>query len=227
MRGQGFTSRSLPNQHAVLVRNSESEWVAALKRCYRNFIRNSVYPFRSQWRLSIVDAAHPAPPHVLDRCMDLYCNVHNRAREVCNFPIPDNWLKSVAGAEGWELLLLTLSRDEPEVDEEPEVLPSGFLVCNKGGASYVPLLVGIDYDLQDQGVYRLLLFYALCRARELGFTKVDMGMTAEREKKRLGCYVVQQDIFFRLGSDAEDNMEGLTEEFYRSVLAAALSTGSA
>lgn len=59
--------------------------------------------------------------------------------------------------------------------------------------TYVPSLVGMDYDyLKSYQTYRQLLYQTIKRAIQLNFRHIDLGMTASFEKRKLGATVEEK-----------------------------------
>lgn len=155
---------------------------------------------RSNWTVLIANHEKPLSESAIDCCWELYSDVHAKALELATFPIPRKYLEVASSTEGWELLILHKA-------ECKDKLPAGFLICNKLGDEYVPLLCGIDYSLQDMGLYQNMLLASITRARELGFATVNLGMASNCEKKRLGCVPVEHTMCFHVNN--EDMMEGV------------------
>eukprot|EP00040_Diaphanoeca_grandis_P036803 m.236581 g.236581 ORF g.236581 m.236581 type:complete len:1060 (-) comp33688_c0_seq1:355-3534(-) len=207
---QGFGHRLLPRQYEVAVERDENEWYSKLKRGYRRAIRNNIYSVRDKWSVTLYDfnqqQQQPQQPHFFDRLNKLYRNVHARASEVSTFPIPATFIQNIASTPGWELLVLHYNNNSDDTAVPTMATAAAFLACNTAGDAYVPLFAGVDYSLLEQGAYRMLLFSAIERARELSFKTVKMGMTCEREKKRIGCTYTEPAMFFQ--TDDEEKLEG-------------------
>ena len=64
----------------------------------------------------------------------------------------------------------------------------GVLFCYKNcHNTYVPELVGMDYKwAKEYQLYRQLLFQTIKRANALQFPKIDFGVSASFEKRKLG-----------------------------------------
>ena len=61
---------------------------------------------------------------------------------------------------------------------------------------YVPAFIGMDYGaLEQYAVYRQLLYRTIERAIDLGLPKIDFGMTAAFEKRKLGATVQEKYAF--------------------------------
>ena len=73
------------------------------------------------------------------------------------------------------------------------------MFCYKSGTTYVPNLVGLDYEFTNEyGVYRQLLYHTILRAKELGMKRIDFGMTAGFEKRKLGAEVVENVSYVQI-----------------------------
>jgi hypothetical protein len=60
----------------------------------------------------------------------------------------------------------------------------------------------MDYAVPKKfSVYRQLLFQGIKRANELGYKKIDFGITATFEKRKLGAKVIQKVAYIQ----AKDN----------------------
>ena len=86
----------------------------------------------------------------------------------------------------------------------PKRSPSaGVMFCYKNSSTYVPSFVGMDYKYSELfSIYRQLLYHTILRAKELNCSRIDFGLTAAFEKKKLGafvnpkvCYVQAKDNF--------------------------------
>jgi hypothetical protein len=65
-----------------------------------------------------------------------------------------------------------------------------------GARHYAPMVVGLDYDyVRSHHSYRQALRQALGRARELGATRVLLGMGATLEKRRFGARAETRCVF--------------------------------
>ena len=62
---------------------------------------------------------------------------------------------------------------------------------------YSGMFVGMDYDyIYEYGVYRQTLYQTINRAKDLGFSKVNLGVSATLEKKKLGAEVYPRVAYF-------------------------------
>ena len=100
----------------------------------------------------------------------------------------------------WKFILLYLKNTEDSQNESALV---GILFCYKNsGRTYVPSLIGMDYAVPKKfSLYRQLLFQGIKRAKELGYKKIDLRITATFEKRKLGAKVIPKVAFIQ----AKDN----------------------
>ena len=89
----------------------------------------------------------------------------------------------------WEFIVAYLKK---EYDPREERIPVGVMFCYKNlGTTYVPSFIGMDYEyIQQYHVYRQLLYQTIKRAQQLGFSKIDFGMTAAFEKRKVGATII-------------------------------------
>ena len=73
---------------------------------------------------------------------------------------------------------------------------------NNMGRTYVPSLIGMDYNYTKEfQVYRQLLHQTIKRARSRDFDRVDFGFSASFEKRKLGATIKQRFAYVQV----EDN----------------------
>ncbi|MEP2058198.1 MAG: hypothetical protein ABJJ05_10355, partial [Maribacter litoralis] len=69
-----------------------------------------------------------------------------------------------------------------------------------------------DYDyLKKFGTYRLLLLKTIERAIELRFPKIEMGMTASFEKKKLGAKIMEKYAYLQTADNYTLELLGIME----------------
>lgn len=85
-------------------------------------------------------------------------------------------------------------------------------VKNGDSLTYVPSLVGIDYDnLEKYQTYRQLLYQTIKRAIQLKFQYIDLGMTASFEKRKLGAVVEEKQAYLQTSDNYTLDLIGLLE----------------
>jgi 7-keto-8-aminopelargonate synthetase-like enzyme len=130
----------------------------------------------------------------------LYKNVKSNNYAVNTFTYSIDVFKKMATNPHWEFILLYLKNDE---DSQNESHLTGILFCYKNSdQTYVPSLIGMDYAVPKKfSLYRQLLFQGIKRAQELGYKRIDFGITATFEKKKLGAKVIPKVAYIQ----AKDN----------------------
>lgn len=77
---------------------------------------------------------------------------------------------------------------------------------------YVPAFVGMDYDgLEEFAIYRQLLYRTIERAIGLGIPKIDFGLTAAFEKRKLGATVEKKYAYLQTNDNFILELLGIME----------------
>jgi len=188
---EGMLSMAAPESLIVPdVLGSEAELVASLQRKHRYHQARHVAPFDDAYDVEVVHAGSRAlGDDEVDRLYALYENVRYGNLELNTCPLPRGFLRAMASAPGWELLIF-------KQKDAPERGPVCFLASHFGDAVYTPLLTGLDYALvRDRGLYRQMLRHGTLRARALGRPQVHFGFGASLEKRRFGARPVASTMF--------------------------------
>ena len=130
----------------------------------------------------------------------LYENVRENNPGLNTFPFPKKLFREMSNNENWEFLTVQMKAEFSQSGEEELI---GVMFCYKNSSTYVPSFVGIDYQYSEHfSVYRQLLYHTILRAKDLNCSRIDFGLTAAFEKKKLGaivkskvCYVQAKDNF--------------------------------
>ncbi len=183
IQAQGFFRMDMP-ESCVLERKhweTRDEFAALLGPRSRRHFKKEVLPFENYYDITYRETLDSTE---LERAHQLYCNVHEKNLAVNTFRYQKEVFEAMSDSPNWEFLLLSLK----ESSGAPFV---GVMFCYKNGsASYVPILVGMDYAAgRGVGLYRQLLFQTATRARDLGMQRVDFGISASFEKRKLGAAV--------------------------------------
>jgi hypothetical protein len=116
------------------------------------------------------------------------------------FSFPKQLFKQMAASQNWEFIVMYL---KSEFAPNQLRTPVGVMFCYKNMQhTYVPSFIGMDYNFTtDFQVYRQMLFQTIIRAKALDFRKIDFGMSASFEKKKVGAVVVPKVAYIQ----AKDN----------------------
>lgn len=195
IQNQGYFRVAMPDS-CVLENTSSIDlngFASSLSPRSRKHFRKDIEPYEKHFKVSCKSVLEAAE---LEKAYKLYSNVHEKNLAVNNFLLPMGAFEQMNSSPDWEFLLLRLRA----VPEAPLV---GVMFCYKNsGGAYVPELIGMDYEASEgHGLYRQLLFRTVGRAIALGSTRIDFGISATFEKKKLGATVLPKTAYVQ----ARDN----------------------
>jgi len=116
----------------------------------------------------------------------LYLNVQERSLEFSTYALEYDFFKGMLELDG---ALLIEARDK--VNDNPV----GFIYAKNAQDKCDAVLVGMDYAFKGEKLYHFLLMTIIKTIQALGFEGLGMGITAEMEKKILGCTSKKSYIF--------------------------------
>ena len=196
---QGFLKINMPE--TCIIQNNKwdsvEEFSASLSPRSRKHFRKEVLPFEQAFDIIIKDQLTNEES---EQAYKLYQNVKNNNHAINTFTYPLEVFKKMESNPHWEFILLYLKNKEKEEITNPLV---GILFCYKNTAhTYVPALIGMDYSYAKEfQLYRQLLFQGIKRARELNLNKIDFGVSATFEKRKLGATIIPKVAYIQ----ARDN----------------------
>jgi len=196
---QGFLKINMPE--TCIIQNNKwdtnDEFAASLSSRSRKHLLKEVLPFEQAFDIVIKDKL---TNEEVEQSYRLYQNVKNNNHAINTFTYPIELFRKMVNHPEWEFILLSLKNTDKEETTNPLV---GILFCYKNTAhTYVPSLIGMDYSCPKEfNLYRQLLFQAIKRARELNLNKIDFGVSATFEKRKLGATVIPKVAYIQ----ARDN----------------------
>jgi 7-keto-8-aminopelargonate synthetase-like enzyme len=196
---QGFIKINMPETCIIKDSswNTTEEFAVTLSPRSRKHFAKEILPFEKAFDIVIKEQL---TPNEITQGYQLYKNVKNNNYAVNTFTYSIDVFEKMATNPHWEFILLHLKNTEETQNVSPIV---GILFCYKNsGQTYVPSLIGMDYALPKKfSLYRQLLFQGIKRANELGYKRIDFGITATFEKKKLGAKVIPKVAYIQ----AKDN----------------------
>jgi 7-keto-8-aminopelargonate synthetase-like enzyme len=194
LRGHGFLK--LPAPDSLVARldwNDEEELVRGLTRKFRRHQYGQVQPWNDTYDAEVVDARSRRPSaDEFARFRALYCNVKASSFELNTYPLPEEAFEAMLDSPPWELLVL---RPRGSASREPVAVVG----CYAGPDSYVPTVIGLDYDwVESRGLYRQCLRHVMLRAKQLGAQRVLFGMGASLEKRRFGAVAANNALYVQI-----------------------------
>ncbi len=179
---KGFIKIKMPETAQIHNLNWEDEttFIETLSPRSRKHFRKDILPYMDrvevQWKKSV-------STQELDQIYQLYLNVKQNNLGLNTFAYPKKLFSTMNENDLWEFQCIYEKGDHKKL--------IGMMCCyNNNNTTYVPVLVGMDYDYVTKiNSYRQLLFQTIKRAGELGFKNIDFGLTAAFEKRKLGATV--------------------------------------
>ena len=184
IQSQGFFRIEMPESCILdkLDWKGNEDFAAHLSPRSRRHFNEEIVPFEKYYDIQYRETLDS---NEIERAHLLYSNVQEKNLAVNTFLYGLEVFEAMSTSPNWEFLLLSL--------KDGTGAPfAGVMFCYKNATStYVPILIGMDYTAgNDYGLYRQLLFQTVKRARDLGMTRVDFGISASFEKRKLGATVL-------------------------------------
>ncbi|MFT2007918.1 GNAT family N-acetyltransferase [Pontibacter sp. 13R65] len=134
----------------------------------------------------------------LEYAIQLFSNVKKNNYGINNFLFPNKLFYLMNDNNSWEFVVLYLKDDAAPIRK-----PVSVCFCHINSDNiYSPALIGMNYDyLKEYGVYRQTLYQVIRRANALKCKKVNFGISASIEKKKLGATLYPKVGYYQ----AKDN----------------------
>lgn len=181
----GFARHALPDSFSIDIDWSDD---AGYLRRFPDAVRRArvrkIMDNDERFEVRVLQA-HPGPT-LAKHCYDLYRQVQARSLVFNTFPMPFELFEMFYSDPRWELILL-YPREEGAtlLDGAPAPVAAGICTLSAYG-TYQTLMVGLDYERMPKGTYDQVLLRAVRRAQEVGAKRIELGFTAELNKRRLG-----------------------------------------
>ncbi|MFD2586052.1 aminotransferase class I/II-fold pyridoxal phosphate-dependent enzyme [Croceitalea marina] len=204
LQGHGFVRVQMPNSCIVNLTDvvDLQDYLNKLSSRNRKHYRKDIKPYLEKVQVKVVQKT---TRFELVQIKKLYGSVHGNNQGLNTFPFPEKLFSEMNVHPQWEFITVyPLGKPETII---------GVMLCYKNsGQVYVPAFIGMDYDrLRDFSTYRLLLLMTIDRAIELGYQKIDMGMTASFEKKKLGAQVIEKYAYLQTADNYALELLGIME----------------
>ncbi|MDX5417984.1 MAG: bifunctional aminotransferase class I/II-fold pyridoxal phosphate-dependent enzyme/GNAT family N-acetyltransferase [Hymenobacteraceae bacterium] len=180
---QDFVKLDLPESCVVenLNWNNEEEFRRTLSKKGRE---NFVQKIKRNEHFYDVVVKNRLDEEELQHAMALFRNVKNNNYAINNFLFPEKLFQLLNESKTWEFIVLYI-KEEYSINRKPVAVA----FCHKNAADvYSFMLIGMDYEyLMEYGVYRQTLYQVIKRANALQCHKVNFGISATIEKKKVGA----------------------------------------
>lgn len=195
-QSQGYIPVTMPEVCQIEDMNwtDLEEYLKTLSKRSRKHFEKDILPFRS---LVQVKYSNKVNEKELDRFYELYINVKNKNLGLNMYTYPKSVFQKMNDSTEWEFIWLE-EKNNSFINK-----PIGVMFCYKNkDITYVPSLIGIDYEYnQTYQTYRQLLFESIWRANKMDYQKVDFGVSANFEKRKLGASVIPKFAYIQSNSN--------------------------
>lgn len=193
---QGFVPVNMPEVCMIeeIKWKDLAEFKKRLSKKSRKHFEKDVQPFREGVEVKIIPKANKEEVAYFYK---LYMQVKNKNIDLNMFPYPRKVVETMNQFPHWEFIALY-----PKKGEKVGKKALGVMFCYRNHTTYVPSLVGLDYDHNTTyQTYRQLLFESIRRAKNEEFEKVDFGVSANFEKKKMGATIVPKIAYIQANSN--------------------------
>jgi 7-keto-8-aminopelargonate synthetase-like enzyme len=203
LHNQGFIKVNMPESCLIeqITWTDLEGYIATLSTRSRKHFKQDIEPFESYFDVEVISTPSDDDLKIFQH---LFENVKANNYDLNTFSFPEKLFNAMSKDPNWEFIVLHL---KPEHEKREVRLPVGVMFCYKNMEhTYVPSFIGMDYTfVREFQVYRQLLYQTIKRATALGFKKIDFGMTASFEKKKVGATIIPKSAYVQ--SKDNFNME--------------------
>jgi 7-keto-8-aminopelargonate synthetase-like enzyme len=208
---QGYFKIDMPESCVIenQVWHTYEEYIKTLSLRSRKHFNKDIEPFEKFYDVLIKDKL--SKPEIV-RAYQLYINVKNNNYAINTFQYTQEVFKKMNESPNWEFIILSLKADT-------ENAFVGIMFCYKNtDHTYVPELIGMDYKwAKEYQLYRQLLFQTVKRANALQFKKIDFGVSASFEKKKLGAQIIAKVAYIQARDNYAMELMNTLQNDYKSI----------
>jgi 7-keto-8-aminopelargonate synthetase-like enzyme/predicted N-acyltransferase len=209
---QGYFKIDMPESCVIenQVWHSYEEFTKTLSIRSRKHFNKEIEPYEKFYNVVIKDKLSKSE---IVRGYQLYSNVKDNNNAINTFRYDQEIFENMNESPNWEFILLKLKA-------EPENLFDGVMFCYKNSNhTYVPELIGMDYKwAKEYQLYRQLLFQTIKRANELEFQKIDFGVSASFEKRKLGAQIIPKVAYVQARDNYAMEFMNTLQKDYKSIV---------
>ncbi len=208
---QGYFKIDMPESCVVQnhVWHNYEEFTETLSPRSRKHFSKEIEPYEKYYDVTIKDKLSKSE---IERAYQLYHNVKDNNYAINTFKYSQEVFENMNESQNWEFILLALKTET----ENPFV---GVMFCYKNNNhTYVPELIGMDYKwAKEYQLYRQLLFQTIKRANELQFQKIDFGVSASFEKRKLGAQIIPKVAYVQARDNYAMEVMNTLQNDYKSI----------
>lgn len=190
LHNKGFVQVAMPE--AALFDDfdweDETSYVETLSKSSRKHFRKDIEAFKDKLEIRVRQHLKDCE---LEKSYELYLAVKKNNLGLNTFSYPRDLFEHMNVSSQWEFIMVYL--------KEKDMRQVGVMFCYKNSNNiYAPAVIGMDYEFSRvYNVYRQLLYQTILRAKELGNTRIDFGLTAGFEKRKVGAKVYERCAYIQ------------------------------
>ncbi|MEO0551582.1 MAG: aminotransferase class I/II-fold pyridoxal phosphate-dependent enzyme [Bacteroidota bacterium] len=181
---QGFVKVNMPESCILedLSWKDQSGYLTTLSSRSRKHFKKEIEPYEQYFDVAIKEKIDERE---FERFFQLFNKVKGNNLGLNTFSFSKKLFIEMSSSPYWEFIVLYLK------DNAEESRAVGVMFCFKNNKhTYVPSFIGMDYEyLREYQIYRQMLWQTIKRAHNLDFKKIDFGMTASFEKRKVGAKI--------------------------------------
>ncbi len=208
---QGYFKIDMPESCVIenQIWHSYEEFTKTLSLRSRKHFSKEIEPYEKCYDVAVKDKLSKSE---IERAYQLYSNVKDNNYAINTFRYTQEIFENMNESPNWEFIVLTLKTEM----ENPFV---GIMFCYKNNNhTYVPELIGMDYKwAKEYQLYRQLLFQTIKRANELQFQKIDFGVSASFEKRKLGATIIPKVAYVQARDNYAMELMNTLQNDYKSI----------
>ena len=185
---EGFIKIEMPDSHIFEKFNWENEdgFLNQLSAKSRLHVRKNIIHHYDKFKVKYnTDKKQTVN---IEKLHSLYLAVKEQSFNINTFNLPLKFFGNAALHPNWEIMELS-------VDGET----NSFGVCYRSNHNYIPMVIGLDYDLnKTYNCYRQNMYRVIQRGKEIGARKIYLGMDASFEKTRIGARSMKKSVYLQI-----------------------------
>jgi 7-keto-8-aminopelargonate synthetase-like enzyme len=207
---QGYFKIDMPESCVVQSQkwSTNEEFANGLSPRSRKHFNKEIEPYEKHYDVVIKDKLSKSE---IARAYQLYNNVKDNNYAINTFRYTQEVFENMNESPNWEFIVLILKAEI----ENPFV---GVMFCYKNSDhTYVPELIGMEYKwAKEYQLYRQLLFQTIKRANALQFQKIDFGVSASFEKRKLGAQIIPKVAYVQARDNYAMELMGTLQNEYKT-----------
>ncbi|CAM3577307.1 GNAT family N-acetyltransferase [Flavobacterium psychrophilum] len=211
IQDQGYFKINMPESCVVQNQtwNTNEEFAEGLSPRSRKHFNKEILPYEKSYDVEIKEKLSESE---ITRAYQLYNNVKDNNYAINTFRYSKEIFENMNESPNWEFILIALKSDT--------VNPfTGVMFCYKNDKTvYVPELIGMDYSwAKEFQLYRQLLFQTIKRANALNIPKIDFGVSASFEKRKLGATPIPKVAYIQTRDNYAMEVMSTLQNDYKSI----------